>query len=175
MVRRQQMRTARPVSRIAFLVVAALVFAGCSAVRDATQRSEVGGETECPSDRLVNGTRVLSCREAVQAAEQALGWLHWPVSSANFTRGAGSCPKKRDGGDGPAQLGLAAPPLPPPVLTPRCSRIGRDLQGTVAFTFWFGEPLPVYVALDENEVAVAYVPGVDEFVQPGLPAIRDGD
>jgi hypothetical protein len=169
------MRTARLVSRIAVLVVAAIACAGCSAVRDATQRSEVGGATDCPSDRFLNGTRVLSCHEAVQAAEQALGWLHWPVSSANFTRGAGTCPKKQDGGDGPAQLGFGAAPIPQPVLKPRCSRIGRDVQGTVFFTFWFGEPLRVYVALDENEVAVAYVPGVDEFVQPGLPAVQDGD
>ena len=163
------MRTTRPV--IAFLAAAAVALAGCSATRSATQRSEVGGDAECPSDKFQNGTRVLSCFEAVQAAEQALGWLHWPVSSANFSRGAGACPmKKDDSGGGPAKLGVGAVPDVLRIPEPRCSRIGRNMHGSVLFTFWFGDPMRVYVALDENDVAVASVPGVDDFVQPGLPA-----
>ena len=83
-------------SRLAGLALAAaLGLAGCSAVGVTTQAGEMvsAGEPACPAERFERGVRVLACAEAVRAAEKELGAVHWPVSSANFARGTGNCPK----------------------------------------------------------------------------------
>jgi hypothetical protein len=151
--------------------MAVIVAAGCRATDVATQPGEMRGDAPCPGERIVDGVRVLSCEEAVAAAEAALGGLHWPVLTAEFAVGVGNCPKMP--GEAAVQVASVAPgPGDNPALGLRCSRVGRNTSGTVVFTFWFGDPVRMYVALDAAGNAVASASFMDvefEGPDPGEP------
>ena len=135
------------------LVAAIVALAGCSAAGFATQAGEMTGDEACPSEQLEAGVRVLSCFEAVAAAERALEQPHWPIAAANFARGVGNCPRMPS--EAAVQVAAAPGFDEQDVRLLRCSRIGRNTNGVVEFDFWFGEPVRMYVALDENGIAVA--------------------
>jgi hypothetical protein len=156
---------------VGLVLMAGIAAAACSATDVATQPGEMRGDVPCPGEQFVDGLRVLSCAEAVKAAEAALGGLHWPVLSAEFAVGVGNCPKMP--GDAAVEVASVAPgPGDAPALGLRCSRIGRDTSGTVVFTFWFGDPVRMYVALDQAGNAVASASFLDvelEGPAPGDP------
>ena len=143
----------RPFAGLA--LAAALAIPGCTATSFATQPGEMTGGDAGPADRFENGVRVLSCVEAVAAAERSLEGLHWPISTASFVLGVGNCPRMPTMQTGSLRLASASAPGDAERLLLRCGRVGRATAGTVTFTFWFGEPVRKYVALDENGVAVA--------------------
>jgi hypothetical protein len=151
--------------------MAALAVAGCRATDVATQPGEMRGDVPCPGERIVDGVRVLSCAEAVEAAEAALSGLHWPILTAEFAVGVGNCPKMP--GEAVVQVASVAPgPGDASARNLRCSRIGRNTSGTVVFTFWFGDPVRMYVALDQAGNAVASATFMDvqfEGADPGEP------
>jgi hypothetical protein len=150
----------------ALLVAASVALSACSAAGLATQAGELTGDVACPSEQFDRGVRVLACYEAVAAAERALEQPHWPTSSANFALGVGNCPRMPEGAAA-GQMSVGAAPAPEPgAPNLRCSRIGRNTSGVVLFTFWFGDPVRMYVALDERGVAVASATFMD--VEPDV-------
>ena len=124
----------RWIRRVVWLAGAAVVLAGCGAAGFATQPGAPnGGVAGCSDAQVENGNRVLSCAEAVTAAETSLGWLHTPISQATFTR--------TDWG----------PPCP---ANARCVA-QVPISGVVAFEFWFGDPVLMSVAIDESGDVIA--------------------
>ena len=79
----------------------------------------------------------MSCAEAVAAAEASLG-LHWAITSAQFNRGD-------DGSRDPDHTACG----------PDCPRLR---MGSVRFEFWAGDPVVVYLVLDDRGVPVVTEP-----------------
>jgi hypothetical protein len=159
---------------VSLVATAAVALMGCSAVEVASQPGEITGEVACPEEQIENGARVLACAEAVRAAERALDGLHSPILSAEFARGVGNCPKMPAG----ASLRIASAdsaPGGPAVPSLRCTRISRNTSGTVLFTFWFGDPVRMYVALDREGVAIASSDFMDVEVEAVEPPVGPGN
>jgi hypothetical protein len=122
----------------------ALLLSGCGAAGVAAQVEDGAPIAGCGSAQIEGGERVLSCADAIAAAELALGGLHWPISKATFDRFG----------------------MPVGVLCPANARCVPPTGGLVVFEFWFGEPVRYHVSLDAHGLATAEpAAAADEGVQ----------
>ena len=115
-----------------------LAVAGCgSAVGFATQPDRPDGGPVCDDVRMDRGHRILSCAEAVRAAEGSLGLIHPSITSAEFDRDSGEflmCGVE----DAACMARLWA----------------RQQTGRVTFGFSTGDTVHVYVELDSGGRAI---------------------
>ena len=128
-----------PVRRMLVATVVGLALAGCNSVGFATQPNRPDGGPICEDTRTSGSVRVLSCAEAVAAAEASLG-LHWAITSAAFDLGD-------DGSRDPGHIVCSS--------REACPSIRR---GSVRFEFSTGDPVVIYIILDDADVPVVTEP-----------------